>query len=137
MKTDVLKLHKWKIRPLCKLDVVMNFTGALPTWILAPASTLDVEYDLDVSLRLFGVPATEPSELLDLYPCQFALSATLVALVVGLTCHGPQFLPSSSSSAPRQSLLRPLKLNSMTINVTFTHRHQETLRSREDDQLEK
>ena len=98
----------------CALDIIITDNRALPTWRTAPSHTAAVEYDLEVSLRLFDIKSKIP--LFGSDGWIGTLSAPLMKILDDLIHNGPKFLPCEGLSllaAPE-----PLTFNAITINVT-------------------
>ena len=109
---DIMRKEK---PPACKLDLIITPRYALPTWIVAPVHVDgDVEYDLDVSLRFFDVSRVTPLFASDGWIG--TLSYPLMAILNKLVHHGPRFRTVSSPNAKHN---RPLRFNTITINLKF------------------
>ena len=96
---------------ICKLDVIMMPACAIPTWLVPPAQVKGIEYDLEVSLRLFDVRNAIP--LFGHNGWIGTIYSPLLSILNHLVHYGPQFLPSAQLPAPE-----PLRFNAITISVT-------------------
>ena len=96
---------------ICKLDLIMMPACAIPTWLVPPAQVKGIEYDLEVSLRLFDVRDITP--LFGSDGWIGTISSPLMSILNHLVHYGPQFLPSAQLPAPE-----PLRFNAITISVT-------------------
>lgn len=98
----------------CELDIIITNNLALPTWRTAPSYTRTVDYDLEVSLRLFDVKSRIP--LFGSDGWIGIISAPLMRILDDLIHNGPQFLPCEEPSFLAAS--EPLRFNAITINIT-------------------
>ncbi|KAG6986661.1 hypothetical protein G7Y79_00074g098580 [Physcia stellaris] len=98
----------------CELDIIITDDLAFPTWRSAPSHTAAVEYDLEVSLRLFDVKSRIP--LFGSDGWIGIISAPLMKILDDLIHNGPQFLPCEEPSFLAAS--EPLRFNAITINLT-------------------
>lgn len=99
-------------KSLCKLDLMTDRKHFLPTWILPPRQVKGVEYDLEISFRLFEITSQIPWSGWEGW-CG-VISAPLTALLIHLVHYGPRFLPSAREPRPE-----PLRFNAITMAVTL------------------
>ena len=97
---------------ICKLDLIIMPACAIPTWLVPPAQVKGIEYDLEVSLRLFDVRDT--ITIFGSDGRTGTISSPLKSILIHLIHYGPQFLPSAQLPAPE-----PLRLNTITISLTY------------------